>query len=215
MRYELYGDDLEPSSNLKVQVDITGAYGNARSIEMYNHIVTSADVNTWEFTSPFDRCNGAFEKITAEEYKEAAWKIANAAADKYAEKIVKGHSLVQGTDGSSCTHIFQISSMTNEDSVPCSQHRGFYLWGDRGAFQMFVLVTAFDVTQVSLAGIKSNTAGAFIASNSPEMCSSEDALILASHGYPRSMVFDGQLVTFKTHCIKMTSDVNSLKKTVC
>ena len=172
------------SLTLLSQVDINGYYSNARSIGSYAHIVTNANVNTWEFTQPLYRCNEVFKNMTTAEYEEAAFKIASNTVEEYAQKIMKGLSWTQSTNGTtSCENIIQISSMTNQDSVTMSQRRGLSWYNDQGFLQNFVQLTSFDVEQGSMAGIKSSAAGAFIAAYSPEMYATEDTLVLANRGY--------------------------------
>jgi hypothetical protein len=193
------------------QVEMNGSFNSARSIGSYAHIVTNAYVDTWSFTQPFQRCNDPFTNMTSEEYEQAAFNVANSTVDDYAKKMMKGLPWTQSTDVTpSCKNIIRISTMTNQNSTTMSQQRrlgGLSWFYDQGFLQNFVQLTSFDVDQGSLAGIKSNAAGAFIAAYSPQLYATEDKLVLACQGY-RYEPTSGNGSSYNEYTSLMTFDLS-------
>jgi len=197
--------------SLLSQVDMTGSFNGARSIGSYAHIVTNAYVDTWSFTSPFQRCNEQFTNMTSEEYEQAALNIVNQTVDDYANKLVKGLPWTQNTDAvPSCKNIIRISTMTNQNSTILSQARklgGLSWFYNQGFLQNFVQLTSFDVNQGSMAGIKSSTSGSFVAESSPQVYAIEDKLVLACRGY-RYDLMSGNDASYNEYTNLITFDLS-------
>jgi len=152
--------------------------------------------------------------MTSTEYEEAAFKIASNSVDEYAKKIMMGLSWTQGSDGTpSCKNVIQISSMTNQDSVTMSKQRGLSWYNDQGFLQNFVQLTSLDVDQGSLAGIKSSASGAFIASYSPQMYATAEALVLASQGYRYNPTDTNGTSSYSEYTYLMTFDLSGAEAT--
>lgn len=176
------------------QFDINGRYSNARGIDGDNHIITQVHPNTWRFTDKLNRCRKQFRNMSYDQYKEAAFNIANSTVDEYAQMIVDGLDLPRkgnvfgGSEGStvssSCENIVQLFNST-KGHVNASTTPLIFSYRRDESLQTFFQVASINVKNASEEGstVSYNVAGAFIPSYNPEMYASKKNLVLAGDGY--------------------------------
>jgi len=181
--YEFEESELDSTLTLKQQIDINGSYSNARMINGNNHIVTTANMYTYEFTKGFARCDDDFRGLSDDEYEEEAFRIANDTVDAYAQEIMEGLNLMQETENDkSCKDIVQI--FQQHKNVPKYTNDMWFLYNPEDILNSFVQILSFDGSGV-LEGkdVKLKRAGTFLPTSSTQMYAANELLALAGQGY--------------------------------
>jgi len=187
--YEFEGSKLDSTLTLRQQIDINGAYSSARMISGSNHIVMTANVNTYQFTAEFDRCNDIFRTtppMSDKDYEEEAFRIASDTVDSYAEEIMNGLNLATETENdTSCKDIVRIfqqhkdfpKSSTEDDDT-------WFMTDPDDVLTSFVQILSFKGSDVLTGNdVTLTRAGTFLPTWRTQLYAANDLLAIAGTGY--------------------------------
>jgi len=162
-----------------------------------NHIVTTANVYTSNFTAGFYRCDDVFRGVSDNDYEKEAFRIASDTVDAYAEKIMDGLDLTIETENDeSCKNIVQIFQQHKNSQKSTEDDTGWYWTNPEEVLVSFVQILSFNGSDV-LTGqdVTLNRAGTFLPTWSTDLYAANDIFVVAGQAYRHENATDVTNVT--------------------